>query len=147
MNSMKLQFNLLATLLLFTVIAVAQPPQGGQRMNPEERVKQQTEQLVKDLGLTEAQKVKVEAINKKYGEKMAELSKEAGGDRAKSREKMMELRKAKDAELKAVFTAEQNTKYLALEKQRMEERRKNNQNGTENPNKKRGEQRGTGVKK
>jgi len=146
---MKQRMIFLAITLFITTMVVAQPPQGGggREFNPEEMVKRQTEQMVKDLGLNDTQKTKVEAINKKYSTKMGEIFQSAGGDREKAREKMKAMRTEKNVELKGVLTAEQYTKFEELEKKRMEERRQNGQakpDGPGAPPERRGQQRGAG---
>lgn len=142
---MKLRFYFLATALLFATVVMAQPPQGGPgMMNPEEMVKRQTDEMVKELGLDAKQTEKVTAINKKYADKMGKLFQESQGNREGMREKMQALRTEKDAELKPILTAEQYTKYQELEKQRMERFRQQRQQQGGNPPEKRGQQRGTG---
>jgi Spy/CpxP family protein refolding chaperone len=145
---MKLRSFLFAFAFLFVgIMAMAQPLQGMGQFNPEEMIKRQTEQMVKDLGLNDSQKTKIEALNKKYGAKMGEVFQSAGGDREKVREKMTAMRTEKDAELKTILTPEQFTKYQELEKKRMEERRQNGQGrpgGPGAPPQKRGQQRGSG---
>lgn len=141
---MKQRFYFLVTALLFATIVMAQPPQGGPQggpMNPEEMVKRQTEEMVKDLGLDAKQTEKVSAINKKYADKMGEIFKSSqGADRDAMREKMMTMKTQKDAELKTVLTAEQYTKYQEIEKKRMEKFKE----GSNDSSDKRGQQRGTG---
>lgn len=147
---MKQRIIFLALLLFITTMSIAQAPQEqGKQPNSEEMVKRQTEQMVKELTLNETQKTKVEAINKKFGTKMSETLKAAGGDREKTREQMKTLRKDRDTELKSVLTAEQYTKYQEFEKKKMEERRKNGQAQPGGPgaSEKRGQQRGSGDQK
>jgi periplasmic protein CpxP/Spy len=144
---MKQRFYLLLTAMLFAAVVMAQPPQGGPQggpMNPEEMVKRQTAEMVKDLALDAKQTEKVTAINKKYADKMGEMFKNAQSDREGMRDKMMALRTQKNDELKTVLTAEQYTKYLELEKQRMEKFRQQRPEGGGNSPDKRGKPRGTG---
>ena len=126
---MKQRFYLLLTAMLFAAVVMAQPPMGGFQggpMNPEEMVKRQTEEMVKDLALDAKQAEKVTAINKKFADKM------------------MALRTQKDEELKTVLTAEQYTKYVDLEKKRMERFRQQRPQGAGPAPDKRGKPRGTG---
>ncbi|HNW51334.1 MAG TPA: DUF4890 domain-containing protein [Prolixibacteraceae bacterium] len=140
----------LAVVLFLSAMTFAQPPQGGpggRQFNPEEMVKRQTDEMVKDLGLDAKQTEKVSAINKKYADKMGEMFKNAqgGGDHDAMRKKMETMRTEKDAELKAVLTAAQYTKYQELEKQRMERFRQGPPPGQgQNKDNKRGQSRGTG---
>jgi Spy/CpxP family protein refolding chaperone len=139
---MKQRFYFLITGLLFATIVMAQPPQGGQQggpgrpINPEEMVKRQTEEMVKELGLDAKQTEKVTAINKKYADKMGEIFQNSQGDREGMREKMQTLSVQKNEELKTILTAEQLTKYQELEKQRMERFRQQHQaTGGQSPEK------------
>jgi len=144
---MKQRFYLLLTAMLFAAVVMAQPPMGGFQggpMNPEEMVKRQTEEMVKDLALDAKQAEKVTAINKKFADKMSEMFKNAQNDREGMRDKMMALRTQKDEELKTVLTAEQYTKYVDLEKKRMERFRQQRPQGAGPAPDKRGKPRGTG---
>lgn len=113
--------------LFFTITGIAQPP-GGQ-FDPEEMVRQQTQQMVEDLGLNETQEEKVDSLNRKYGQKMGEMFQSAQGDFQGMREKMETLREEKNAELKTILTEEQYTKHVELEKKRMEEFRSRRHDG------------------
>lgn len=118
---MKLKNILLIIGLIIGITSLAQPPQGRQ-LNSEERAKRQTDQMVKDLGLTEAQATKVQALNDKCSKKMSEYTQQAGDDRAKRREMMQLVRSEKDAGLKEILTADQYKKYQDIEQKRIEER-------------------------
>lgn len=139
---MKLKGILLLMGIAIVAISFAQPPRG--QFNPEERVKRQTEQMVEDLKLDDAQTVKVKALNEKYSEKMSEAFQGAAGDRSAMRETMTKIREEKDAELKGILTAEQFKTYQELEKKRNEERRSRMGNRSDGPPSRRGQQRGTG---
>lgn len=124
MKNFTLTIGIAATALLtlptFTLAADEKPegkrPGGGQRMNPEERLKKMTE----TLGLSQEQQDKIKAIYEKNGPAMKELM-------AKGREnlteedktKMKELFKTQTEEISAVLTPEQKEKYKAeMEKRR-----------------------------
>jgi Spy/CpxP family protein refolding chaperone len=144
---MKLKLFLIMLGIILWSAALAQPPGGqGQQFDPEQMVKRQTEQMVTDLGLNADQTKKVEALNRKYGEKMGELfrSTTPDGDRSAMREKMTALRTEKNNELKAVLTEAQMKKYLELEEQRMSERRQQMQGSRDDAPGRRGQPRGTG---
>lgn len=144
---MKLKIFLLILGTLLWGSLMAQPPGGqGRQFDPEEMVKRQTEQMVSDLGLNADQSKKVEALNRKYSEKMGELFRSASpdGDRSAMREKMTALREEKNKELKGILTEAQMKKHLELEEQRMNERRQQMpQRSGEVPGR-RGQQRGSG---
>nr|WP_321406306.1 DUF4890 domain-containing protein [uncultured Carboxylicivirga sp.] len=106
----------------FLTIFIASASQAQNRPSPEERVKQQTEQMAKDLNLTEKQKEQVTELNKKFGEKMKKMRDENQGDREKMREAMGAMRTERNTELKKILTDEQYKKYLELEEKRMKER-------------------------
>ncbi len=83
----------------------------------EDRAEMRTEQMVKELGLDEAQAEKVKAINAKYADKVKEHRqdhKEAADER---REERMKLENARKEELRAVLTADQFQKLEAREKE------------------------------
>ncbi|MBN1924560.1 MAG: hypothetical protein JW798_01885 [Prolixibacteraceae bacterium] len=131
--------------LMITLAGIAQPPGPGQ-FDPEEMVKRQTEQMVEDLSLNDDQTKKVEAINRKYGEKTREMFQSAQGNFEGMREKMETIREEKNGELKAVLTEDQYNKYIEIEKKRMEERRNRWREGGQQgqSNGRRGGQRGNG---
>jgi periplasmic protein CpxP/Spy len=76
------------------------------------------------LGLTAEQDAKMKEIGKSYKEKGEALKNDATADKAQKKAKAAEYRLANEADLKAVFTAEQFTKYTEIQKQRKEEREK-----------------------
>ncbi len=144
---MKLRFYLMVTTMLITSIVMAQAPQkGAGGKNPEEMVKRQTEEMVKELSLDAKQTEKVSEINKKYAEKMRAVQQSSKDDREGMREKMQKLRSEKETELKTVLTAEQFTKLKELEKKRIEDMRKRRQERGENSPERKERPRGTGDK-
>ena len=103
-----------------------QPGQGGMR-----RGGGMGGMLLKDITLTDAQKVQIKTIREKYVPKQLELRKAVqatGGppDEA-TRAKMTELQTQQSAEIRAVLTADQQKTFdhnLHELKERMDERRK-----------------------
>lgn len=91
------------------------PARGGQPMNPEQYAKHRTERLTKQLELTPQQATAVEALYVKQGEQMQQMRKVQQGDRAAMREKMVEARKAREAEFKKIMTKEQYEKWQQLQ--------------------------------
>ena len=86
--------------------------------------------LLKDITLTDAQKVQVKAIREKYVPKQLELRKSAQATGTPPDEatvnKMMELQSQQSAEIRAILTADQKTIFdrnVAEMKARMEARR------------------------
>jgi periplasmic protein CpxP/Spy len=73
------------------------------------------------LGLTAEQDAKMKEISKANKEKSDALKNDATADKEQKKAKMAELKKANEADLKAVLTADQFTKYNDIQKQRREE--------------------------
>lgn len=144
----KLMMTMVAALML-TATAMAQENNGrreGRNFDPAEMAKAQTERMVQEYGLNEAQKAKLLELNTQYAGKMRMGGRggQRGGQRfggpqggnqqggmqqgeRPSREQMearmkemRENREAYNAELKNILTEEQFSKYEEAEKQRME---------------------------
>ncbi len=116
----------LLVVLLITVVgfSYAQPGQG-QRKSPEEMGKR----MVEELGLDEAQQVKLHEINKKYQatfEKMREEMKNAADEDARKAlfPKMRETIKNRNVEIRSLLTKEQAEKFDEMQKQRQERMKK-----------------------
>ena len=73
------------------------------------------------LGLTPEQDAKMKEIGKANKEKSDAVKNDATLDKDQKKAKMAELRKANEADLKALLTADQLTKYTDIQKQRKEE--------------------------
>lgn len=121
-----------ALCVLFTANINAQQRQGGQRMSPEERVKQHVESLKKELKLDEKQEKEVLTLltdsSKKRGE-MFQKNRE-GGDREAMRKEMTKMQEEENAAMKKILTEEQYKSYTALlEKQRKEMEQRRNERG------------------
>ncbi len=129
---MKVSFlPLLAALALTTGVAAAQPtpPQGGPMQdrgpgrpmpgNPDEMARHQTERMTRELGLNADQAAKVQQIQTARAQEMQAMRGQAGADRDKMREQMQASRTKYDAQFKEVLTADQYTKYTAMETDRM----------------------------
>lgn len=144
----KLMMTMVAALML-TATAMAQENNGrreGRNFDPAEMAKSQTERMVQEYGLNEAQQAKLLELNTQYAGKMRMGGRggQRGGQRfggpqggnqqggmqqgeRPSREqmeaRMKEMqanREAYNAELKKILTEEQFSKYEEAEKQRME---------------------------
>jgi Spy/CpxP family protein refolding chaperone len=81
---------------------------GMMRMTPDERVAA----IDKAVGLTDEQKPKVKSIIEADMKKMMDL-RNSGGDMETLRPKMMEIRTQENADIKALLTDDQKTKYDA----------------------------------
>lgn len=99
---------LLSALLLAFVFVNAQPD-----FDPAAMIKRQVDQLTEACSLTKDQVPKVEAIVKKYNEKMMAMFQDAGGggDQNAMREKMTKMREEQTKEMKAILSVEQGVKY------------------------------------
>lgn len=119
--------TLVCMMALMTIGLWAQRPQGErQQMTPEQRAKQRTEQLKKDLGLNETQEAEVYDLQLKLAKEMQTIRSNAGEqpDREKMRTEMEKFRAEESAGMKKILTEEQFEKW---EKQQAE-RMKNSQN-------------------
>jgi len=96
----------LFVMLAIALVAVTALAQRA-RMSPEER----TQQLAKQLSLTDEQKGKVLEIFKRADKDMRAAFSENAGDREKMRDLMQKTRKETEAQLKKVLTEEQFAKW------------------------------------
>ena len=105
------------------------PPERGQQGRPDNpgarrggTPEQQLNRIAEQLNLTAEQKGKIEPILKEQGEKIRALR----GDQNLSREdrtaKLQEIRKAANAKIKPILTADQTRKWEEMQ-QRREQRR------------------------
>ena len=129
----KLLFPLLAVFALSIGAATAQtsrpdsPSAGaidgrGGRMqgSPDEMAKRQADRLTKELSLTADQSTKVQAILLARTQEMQAMRGQArdGGNREQMREQMQTNRAKYDAQFKEILTADQYTKFTAMEADR-----------------------------
>lgn len=94
-------------------LSVATQAQEQKSKTPEERAQMRTERLAKQLDLSPEQVAQVQAINLKYIDKTDELRKERQAEHAETREAGKAMRGSHEAEMKAVLTPEQYTKWMA----------------------------------
>ena len=109
-------------------VAFSQPPGGQrQRRSPEERAKQSTEWMKKELNLNEKEAKKVQEINLKYAIKQQEKMQKVmqSSDRSQMRTIMNEINEAKKKELKSVLREKKFDLYL----KKLEERSRNRNRG------------------
>ena len=123
-------FSLLAALTLTVGTALAQTTPAtdqnrearGERMNqtPEERATRESERMTKELGLNPDQAARIKSINMSRDEEMranrGQMRDEANRDQM--REQMQASRARYDAQYKEVLTADQYTKYAAMQNNR-----------------------------
>jgi hypothetical protein len=94
--------------------AGAQDVSGLKDKTPVERAAFQTGMMKTKLALDSPQLKKVQAINLKYAQKMQPILKSEDSKFSRMRQAMA-IQKAKDAELKTVFTTDQYKKYQDFE--------------------------------
>lgn len=99
------------------------PGQGqGQRQGqgtPEERAARMTEMMTKQLSLSADQSSKIKPILQARATEQGQMrQKFQGGDRKTAMEEFKKLNEKYNAQIKAVLTAEQYTKYEASQAQR-----------------------------
>jgi protein CpxP len=118
----KLLLPLLALVLSATAVSAQTTPQDGgrPRHTPEEMATRQTEGLTKRLGLNADQSTKVQQIMLDRDKEMMAMrgQMQTGTDRSQLREQMQANRAKYDDQLKQVLTADQFTKYTAMQANR-----------------------------
>ncbi len=105
------RFGMLAVCSAFLCTVPMHAQQGG-GMSPE-RQQAQLDALTTAVGLTPDQVTQVKAINADSMKKMMDL-RDAGGDPADMRPKMMAIRTDQQAKIKALLTDDQKPKYDAF---------------------------------
>lgn len=98
---------------LLASMTVAAQAQEKDRKTPQERAKLRTEHMTKELALSPEQQAKVEAINLKYADRVEAVRAEREAERTAKRDAAEAMHAAHDAEMKAVLTADQYTKWVA----------------------------------
>lgn len=84
--------------------------------------------LPKELNLTEAQQQKVQQLNKEYRSKVLEIRSDSLIARENRQNKMQELRKQHDADIKGILTTEQSSKWAKMNDRRQGNRSDRNIN-------------------
>jgi Spy/CpxP family protein refolding chaperone len=99
-------------------------------MNPEERLKMQTQRLVEQYKLNKDQETKVTAINKKYSQNQStdfsRMRDASDAERTKMMEAMQKVQADRNKEIRAVLTPDQ-AKLFDENQKKMEEQRRNGQ--------------------
>lgn len=115
----------LGAALLIGGATLAQAQAGGAQQQGERRGGRNME--LNGIELTDAQKVKLDEIQKKYQPEMSELRNQMmnGGDRAELMKKIVDLREKSAKDIRAILTPEQQVvfdKNLAEQRARMQQR-------------------------
>lgn len=106
------KLSLLFAALLVTVSVSAQDLEA--KKSPEERAKIMTENLAKDVDLSEEQKSKIEAINEQYIADLKAIKADESKDEEQKREAVKEVRKNWKNAVEAELTEEQKAKLKEL---------------------------------
>lgn len=103
--------------LAFATAFSAMAQKGNQTTkSPEEKAKQRTERMVKELGLDADQHAKVSEINISFAKAMADVAKIQPEKDRKGRADV--LKGSRDTRLSQVLTKDQYAKYLQLREER-----------------------------
>ena len=112
---------LFSPLLFVFFFSMAQNQQPPKPPSQEERLKQVSEKITKEIKLSTAQKAKVEAAYKDFFVDVEKLRAKNGNKEMPpppppgSKEDMDKLSKARDAKIKSALTETQYTKYVEME--------------------------------
>ncbi len=122
-----LRIAALGAALLIGGATLAQAQAGGTQQQGDRRGGRNAE--LNGIELTDAQKVQLEAIQKKYQPEMMSIRNDMmnGGDRAELMKKAADLREKSAKDIRAILTPDQQVvfdKNLAEQRARMEERMK-----------------------
>jgi Spy/CpxP family protein refolding chaperone len=89
----------------------------------------QTEQMIKDLKLTDKQAADLKSLNEEFATKMKNDRESAKADRQKMRDNMKQMREDRNAKIKKILTDEQYQQYLKMEKDHHKDMRKGGKRG------------------
>jgi len=106
---MKTKLYLLVLIMMTSLLSMAQP-----RFNPEKRAERLSNRMRDELKLDTKAYDAVKVINLKYAKKKQEVMQSRMREDLR-REKMKELKLAKNAEMKAVLTKKQYEGYLGMD--------------------------------
>ncbi len=118
MKSITIRLLLAALIVMAPMLGIAQ--NRGNMGDMQKRIVAQRDALKKDLKLTKKQNADFKKAYEKYDKKREKLFTEAraAGDRAGMRDKMTELRKGLNVDLKKVMTKKQYKQFLKIEKKK-----------------------------
>ena len=105
-------------LLAATASFALQPPRGPQQ-TPEQRAQHMTEKMVNGLGLNDKQAQAVEEINLRYAQKIDEARRNPNASRTQKFDRIEELFRQKDNELKGVLTKEQFDRFKVKQDEKL----------------------------
>lgn len=124
----------IALSLAATAGAQAAGPKEGQKpaFGSEKRqaaMKKMRAELLAKLDLSDEQKQKVEALDKKFAEDLKAAMKASKGDREAAKGKMGEMRKSHQEAMMKILTPEQQRKFMDFRKEAMKKARAERQSG------------------
>lgn len=128
---MKFPSSLLAVLLssTFALTGVQAQDQSGGGGGGGDRMQRRFDEMKTNLGLSEDQATKIQAIMKENAPAMQALRDDNSLSQEDKRAKFQELRKKADEQIGAILTPEQKTKWEAARKEREERRKQRQGNG------------------
>lgn len=108
--------------ILLALLPVFAFAQKMDRKTADERAQKHTEKMAADLNLSESQKAKVAAINKKYADVADEMRADQKTEKEARRTEAQKRVEARDQEIKAVLTPEQYAKQQEMKAAHQEKR-------------------------
>jgi len=123
--SMKKALGLVLVILLSSGAVYAQKA----KVDGKSGATPQTEQMIKDLKLTDKQAADLKSLNEEFATKMKNDRESAKADRQKMRDNMKQMREDRNAKIKKILTDEQYQQYLKMEKDHHKDMRKGGKRG------------------
>jgi len=107
-------FVLLAATVLQAEEPAASPSPPARHREHRDDMRENFRKMAKELDLTADQKIQMEAIRKQTGESLKALHADASLTDDQKRDKVRELRKSNEEQIRALLTPEQKTKARAF---------------------------------
>jgi Spy/CpxP family protein refolding chaperone len=120
--------SLFAKILIGCVALMMVSLAGFAQKSPEQRVEKQVQKLKTELQLSDDQTAKVQATTQKRADQVQTMRNGSKENKRENRAKLKTTMEEYDAEMKAILTPEQYTKFEEIredKKERMMEKRKN----------------------
>jgi flagellar biosynthesis component FlhA len=111
----KIIFPILGTLLLLLWAFLSANAQSMLKIDPQARAQQETETMKKELKLSDEQLSKIEPINLKYTQQVAEVIQQSNGSYMQAMGRVGTIQSAKEKEIKPILDKNQWKKYRKLQ--------------------------------
>lgn len=108
--------------ILLALVPMFAFAQKMDKKTADERAQKRTEKMAADLNLSESQKAKVAAINKKYADVADEMRADQKAEKEERREEAKKRMEERNREIKAVLTPEQYAKQQEMKAAHQEKR-------------------------